>query len=186
MALSAATAAACGASAGCSSTSALSAADHRQAPQRSRTAPGPRPDRPRDADGRFLETPTDDFDVDKFAQLETKTGITFLLVGAAQSWSERGQVGVAAGAGHADASFRSVYSPVPFLGAARYYEQIDRVAFVAQARADGHLGRGWHAGVTVRYTDFEGVQITSPLFEPDFGNTKVRLWSLLPRVSLVF
>lgn len=142
-------------------------------------------ERPTHADGGSMNTPPFHFGYEN-GDLQVKIGSTYALAGVDYPIGERWRVGVAAGPARTVATFMG-QSPVWFLRWARYTDRVDKVVLLGQAHIDWKIGNGWHARVALRYTEFNGPQLAYvPKFEPPFGNTQVRAWTVMPQLSLHF
>jgi opacity protein-like surface antigen len=137
--------------------------------------------RPRYPDGGYMETAPYN---ESFENGDLRVGIssTYLMLGVERPWGERLTLAAAAGPSITHASFLGV-APV-FGPESRWNHVADKLTLMGQVHAKWQIGGGWQVKLAVRYTEVPGPQIT--FFEPPFGNTKVRIWTVIPAVSLRF
>jgi hypothetical protein len=151
-----------------------------------RTDYGQSNETPRYPDGSQLRTPPYS-NTNPYGRndLQIEIGSTYGLCGAEIACGKRWTVGLSAGGAHTVGLF---YGPqrVFLLRDARYNEVVTSWDFLSQFRAQIKLSPSWCLSLGVRYHEFGGPQITLPDYEPDFGNTKVRLWTFLPQLSMKF
>lgn len=139
--------------------------------------------RPRYPDGTPVRTPPFNESYPD-GDLRVNSSSTYALLGMERNVGGRFTLGAAAGPSRTVAGFLGV---APLFGPeSRYTDIVDRVTVIGQTHAKWDIGGGWQAKLAVRYTEFQGPQITHPVFEPEFGNTKVRIWSAIPALSLRF
>lgn len=151
-----------------------------------RTDYGQSNETPRYPDGAQLRTPPYSTTDPRFRNdLQVEVGTTYGLLGAEVRWGERWVVGAAAGAAYTVGSFYGPRVVFP-LRDARYNDVVTSLNLLGQIRAKVKVSANWHLSLGLRYHEFGGPQITHPIFEPAFGNTRVRIWTLLPQLSLRF
>jgi hypothetical protein len=142
-------------------------------------------DTPTYPDGSRLKTPLSGTPTDN-GKLNISTATTYAMAGYEWNVGRTFSMSIAAGAGRT----RCVVMgdrPAGNLVADLFYVDSDTQAtWLARARLGWRPTSSLTFSVDLGYTELGGPQITDRRYETDFGNTQIRIWSLMPAIGLSF